>query len=107
MLPTIWTKEEVRNYHPLENKSLSDLYFNVRIPNTNPEERAKYLVEKVLSLTNDEHYVIMLKAKKDGRDAALNSLEDKAIEKIEQSNMQSAKSNGALKSFIESIKYFF
>ena len=78
----VWTQEEVKNYHQVDNLALASLYSSAGV-GENPEKRAEYLAENFLGLTMSDHEIIMKKAGEEGRPAALRLLEDMAISKLE------------------------
>lgn len=76
----VWTEEEVRRYVPRTDQRLIGLYEENDLKR--PEERAKFLSENYLGLTMTDHDVVMSKAAKEGRPAALNFIEDMAIDNM-------------------------
>lgn len=75
----LWKTEEIAQYKPRDNVQLKKMYENRGIPKTNPEERARFLAEEVLGLTQTDHDSVMRTAKEKGRAEALNYLEDMFI----------------------------
>tara|TARA_Y100000310_G_C20462336_1_gene705975 strand:- start:145 stop:405 length:261 start_codon:yes stop_codon:yes gene_type:complete len=73
-----WSQEEINEYVQVENEGLSDLYEKAGIPTSDPEARAKHLLENFLDLTMTDEDLVMSKAKIDGKLAALNLLEELA-----------------------------
>ena len=75
----VWSEEEIEIYRQVSSPKLDDIYAQVGIHPTNPEERARYLAEDVLGLGMTDHDLVMRTAKQDGRPAALNLLEEWAV----------------------------
>ena len=72
----LWTQKEIKEYKPLINLFLSDIYYQAKLPRTNPESRAQYLAETILSLTMTDHEVLMSQP---SRAAGLNLLEQMVL----------------------------
>ncbi len=74
-----WTQRDMQSYRPLKDDYLNKLYTDAKIPENDPEGRAKYLAEDVLGLTMTDHGIVMRTTFEKGRPAALNMLERWAI----------------------------
>ncbi|NQU78973.1 hypothetical protein HQ545_04355 [Candidatus Woesearchaeota archaeon] len=75
----VWTQEETEIYGQIPSPKLDRIYGEAGIPESQPEQRAKYLAEHVLNMGMTDHDLIMRTAKKQGRHVALNMLEKMVI----------------------------
>jgi hypothetical protein len=78
---TAWTEDEKKSYEQLSSRRLDSLYKNANIPRTEPEKRAQYLMERVLELTTKDQDLINQIVVNEGRDRALNILEQMVLAK--------------------------
>ncbi len=77
----MWTVDEITQYRATHvvNPMLSELYATEGLVFSEPWRRAEYLVKK-LDLTMTDHDVLRIVIREQGKVAALNFLEELAIE---------------------------
>ena len=77
-----WTTEEIEKYFGERNMYLEALYSHRGLPPGNPAERARFLAENVLDLGMTDHERLRSIASLEGRDVAMNRLEEMAVYKL-------------------------
>ena len=75
-----WTDEEIQDYEKIRDQRLGPLYAQAGIHVGEPEQRVRYLEERVLKLTTADHEAIMTLEKTEGKAAALEQLEAWTVE---------------------------
>ena len=82
----VWSPTEIVAYRPVQDDYLQQLYERAGIPETDPQERGRYLADDFLRLTMTDHDLLMHVAGQKGRPEALNCLEKMAIVKGQERN---------------------
>ena len=75
-----WPQKEMDNYSQVESDYLDKLYLSAEILSTDPEERSDYLLRSVLKLSPTDKADFNKELEENGESAALNKLEEIAIE---------------------------
>lgn len=81
-LETPWTEYHIELYNPIEG--MNNVYMEGNLLNSNPDERARYLMESFLDEDSIPHQRLREIASTKGLHKALNFLEELALEQYER-----------------------